>query len=408
MSSSITALIPTAIRHAAAAFRSAIVVVGAGGLFAASPSQAAAQQPDAASFAALRWRSIGPPRSGYISAPAGIPGDPTTYYVGTPAGGVFKTTNGGVTWKPIFDDVHVASIGAVAVAPSEPATVYVGTGNQSGWSFTPGNGVYKSLDGGTTWANVGLRASQYIGAIVVSPRDPNVVLVAVQGPRAAGRRGGAATATIAADGAERGVYRTTDGGRTWTRVLPTDGSFGASDLYLDFAYPQIVYAQSSGAGGGAATGTSIYKSTDAGVTWRPVPGRGLPDGARISAFAVSSGTQGRRLYALVMAGGGLYRSDDGGDTWTAGARALASAGGKIYADPQNPDVMYLMGTSMYRSTDGGRHVTSYWGAPSGADPRFLWIDPTNAKRMIAGVDQGAAISVDGGATFTPYYGLVNG
>src|SRR6266571_3061184 len=129
----------------------------------------------------LRWRSIGPPRSGYISAPAGIPGDPTTYYVGTPAGGVWKTTNGGTTWRPIFDDVHVASVGAVAVAPSEPATIYVGTGNLSGWSFTPGNGVYKSTDAGKTWTNVGLRASQYIGAIMVQPRTSNTVLVAAQG-----------------------------------------------------------------------------------------------------------------------------------------------------------------------------------------------------------------------------------
>src|SRR5207249_3809633 len=149
----------------------------------------------------------------------------------------------------------------------------------------------------------------------------------------------------------------------------------------------------------------------------PVAGCSLRDGARISAFASSSGTHGRRLYALASTGAGrgagaggrgLYRSDDGGETWNFGTRQLASAGGKIYADPQNPDVMYLMGTSMYRSTDGGRHVASFWGAPSGADPRFLWIDATNAKRIIAGVDQGAAISVDGGATFTPYYGIING
>lgn len=386
-------------------------------------SRAAAQQVKPAYFAELHWRSIGPPRSGYISAPAGVPGDPTTYYAGTPAGGVWKTTNGGTTWAPIFDDVHVASIGAVAVAPSEPNTIYVGTGNLSGWSFTPGNGVYKSTDGGKTWTNVGLRASQYIGAIIVEPRASNTVLVAAQGGRGGAGRGGAAAA--AAAGAvnptqvgERGVYRTTDGGRTWTRVLPADGSSGASDLYYDFSDPQIVYASLNVGGGGAGGGggTGIHKSTDGGATWTPVMGRGLPDGARISAFAVSSGTHGQRLYALATTGGGrggagdrgLYRSDDGGETWTFGTRQLASAGGKIYADPQNPDVMYLMGTSMYRSTDGGRHVASYWGAPSGADPRFLWIDPTNAKRMIAGVDQGAAISVDGGATFTPYYGIVNG
>jgi photosystem II stability/assembly factor-like uncharacterized protein len=265
--------------------------------------------------------------------------------------------------------------------------------------------VYKSTDGGKTWTNVGLRTSPYIGAVVVAPRDANAVLVAAQGR---GGRGGG-PGDRGADSAERGVYRTTDGGRTWTRVLPTAGPADASDLYYDFFDPQIVYASV------ATSGTGIHKSIDGGVTWQPVAGRGLPDGARIVAFAVSSGTHGRRVYAIAGAsgrggGGGraLYRSDDGGETWTFGTRRLASAGGKIYADPQNPDVVYLMGTSIYRSTDGGNHVTSFWGAPSGADPRFLWIDPTNSRRMIAGVDQGAAITVDGGASFTPYYGIVNG
>src|SRR6478735_5155528 len=174
-----------------------------------------AQQINPSYFAELRWRSIGPPRSGYVSAPAGVPGDPTTYYAGMPEGGVWKTTNAGNTWKPVFDDVHVASVGAVAVAPSEPATVYVGTGDRSGWSFTPGKGVFKSTDAGKTWTNVGLRTSPYIGAVIVAPRNPNVVLVAAQG------RGGRGAAPPGQAPDERGVYRTTDGGRTWTRVLPT-------------------------------------------------------------------------------------------------------------------------------------------------------------------------------------------
>src|SRR4029079_7267094 len=148
-----------------------------------------AQQINPSAFSGLRWRSIGPPRSGYVSAPAGIPGDPATYYVGLPEGGVWKTTNAGTTWKPIFDAVHVASIGAVAVAPSDPNVVYVGTGNQSGWSFTTGKGIYKSTDAGQTWTNVGLAKSQYMGGIVVDPRNANALLVAVLGPRAPGGRG---------------------------------------------------------------------------------------------------------------------------------------------------------------------------------------------------------------------------
>ncbi|MGA2259934.1 MAG: hypothetical protein ABSH28_00710, partial [Acidobacteriota bacterium] len=375
-------------------------------------------------FAELRWRSIGPPRSGYVSAPAGVPGDPTTYYAGMPEGGVWKTTNGGVTWKPIFDDVRVASVGAVAVAPSDPKVVYVGTGDQSGWSFTTGKGVYKSIDSGKTWTNIGLTSSRYIGGIVVDPRNADIVLVAALGPRAAGAggaRGGAGAGTTAVmDAGERGVFRSSNGGRSWIRVLPVDGSSGASDVWIDYFDPQIVYALlTAGAGGATApppaagSSTDVLKSTDGGVNWQPISGRGLPDGARISAFTVSSGTHGRRLYATAGGGRGaggraLYRSDDGGETWIFGTRQLASAGGKIYADPQHPDVVYLMGTAMYRSTDAGQHVAAFWGAPSGADPRFLWIDPTNSRRMLAGVDQGAAISVDGGESFSPYYGLVNG
>jgi photosystem II stability/assembly factor-like uncharacterized protein len=373
----------------------------------AAPS---ARQVNPSYFDGLKWRSIGPSRSGYVSAPAGVPGDPTTYYAGMPEGGVWKTTNGGTTWKPIFDSVHVPSVGAVAVAPSNPSVVYVGTGNQSGWSFTAGKGVYKSTDAGQTWTNIGLPDSQYIGGIVVDPRNADEALVAVQGGRGGGAGSGA-----------RGVYRTADGGRSWTRVLPADGSAGASDLYLDYGDPQIVFATLTAGGGpqaAAASSTGVHKSTDGGRTWTPVGGRGLPDGARIAAFAESSGTHGRRLYAVAggagRGGGGaaaaraLYRSDDGGETWVFGTRQLASAGGKIYADPQRPDVMYLMGTAVYRSTDAGAHVAAFWGAPSGADPRFLWIDPTNSKRMLAGVDQGAAISVDGGESWSPYYGIANG
>src|SRR3954470_11484885 len=301
---------------------------------AASPQ--AQQDVNPSAFGDLKWRSIGPPRSGYISAPAGVPGDPSTYYVGLPEGGVWKTTNGGNTWKPIFDEVHVASVGAVAVAPSDHNVVYVGTGNQSGWAFTVGKGIYKSTDAGKTWTNVGLPRSQYIGGIVVDPRDANTVLVAAIGPRPPGAgRGGA---DVPLEAGDRGVYRTTDGGRSWTRVLPAEGTAGATDVYLDYQDPQMVYALLTGGGAAAAPSTGAYRSSDRGATWQPVAGRGLPDGARISAMTLSSGTRGRRLYAVAGAGGGrgaganrgLYRSDDGGDSWTLGTRQLASAGGKMY------------------------------------------------------------------------------
>jgi len=390
-------------------------------LFACAFTGVSTEQLDPSVFADLHWRSIGPPRSGYISAPAGVPGDLTTYYVGLPEGGVWKTTNGGTTWKPIFDEQRVASIGAVAVAPSDPSVVYVGTGNQSSWSFTPGKGVFKSTDAGRTWTNAGLERSQYIGGIVVDPHDPNTLLVAVLGARRGAPAGARGAQTDTTDG-ERGVYRSTDGARTWTRVL--EANRGVSDVYQDYGDPGMTFALVAGGFGGreaptqTPASTGLYKSSDEGANWQPVGSKGLPGGARIAAFAVASGTYGRRLYAVATGGGrdaargdegrALYRSDDGGDTWTFGTAALASAGGKMYADPQNPDVVYLMGTAVYKSADGGRSVRAFWGAPSGADPRFLWIDPTNSRHMIAGVDQGAAISVDGGASWTPYYGLVNG
>ncbi|HEY4101217.1 MAG TPA: hypothetical protein VGM20_10100 [Gemmatimonadales bacterium] len=405
-------MIPPLTRPYRASSRS-IALAGALAVTVAAIASAQGITPDY--YAGMRWRSIGPNRSGYVAAVAGIPGDPNTYYVGLPEGGVWKTTDGGTVWNPIFDSVHVASVGAVAVAPSSPNTVYVGTGNSSGWSFTPGDGVYKSTDAGATWTNIGLHNSQYTSAIVVDPRQANTVLVAVQGGRGAEPPGDH----------ERGVYRSTDGGHDWTRVLGDDAT-GASDLSYDFDDPSIIYAtmQRAGAGGrgggapaapsgGASTG--IYRSADGGVTWKPIGGKGLPPGAAGFALAVASGTHGNRLYGEVRGGarggggpGGLYRSDDGGESWTLGTSAIASAGGHIYADPKNPDVAYLMGTSMYRSLDGGKHFVSYMGAPSGADIRLLWIDPTNPRRMIAGADQGPTISVDGGETWNGWYNMRNG
>ena len=378
---------------------------------AVPPPRARAQQVDSSYYDGMRWRSIGPYRAGNVYAVAGVPGDPTVYYIGTPEGGVWKTTDGGTVWRPIFDAEHVPSIGAVAVAPSNPDIVYVGTGDPSGWSFTPGDGVYRSNDSGATWQRVGLDATKYITALTVDPHDPDVVLVGALGARQFG--GGANTA--------RGIYRSTDGGRTWLHVLYVDAYTGVTGMSVDQSDPRIVFATVQRSAFGvsraardslAPVGAGIYKSTDGGASWTAVTGRGLPAAARGFDVAVASGTDGRRVYAEAQGAGrdagGLFRSDDGGETWELATRQLLSAGGSIYVDPKNPDVLYLMGTARYRSTDAGRHVEAYKGSAGGDDARDLWIDPQNPRRMLMGVDQGPTITVDGGETWTPWYNLPNG
>jgi len=391
---------------------SLLLLAGVAGPAASRGAEAQGVGPDY--YAGMRWRSIGPYRAGYISSVSGIPGDPAVYYIGTPESGVWKTTSGGTVWKPIFDAEGVPSVGAVAVSPSDPAVVYVATGGTAGGAATPGNGVYRSSDSGKTWRNVGLRETQTIGALVVDPRNANVVLVGALGPRTID--GTVATA--------RGVYRTADGGHTWKQTLYLDAYTGASEIVYDYSDPLVVYASLQRTAAGLppadlaklpALGAGIYKSIDGGVTWKQVGARGLPPGASSFAIAVASGTHGRRVYAEARNAGrgaagpaGLYRSDDGGTSWSLGTKQIASAGGHIYADPKNPDVVYLMGTSMYRSVDGGHSFESFMGAPSGDDIRQLWIDPSNPRRMLIGSDQGPTVTVDGGETWSLWYNLPNG
>ncbi len=374
-----------------------------------------AQPSDAAWFDALRWRLIGPFRAGRVSAVAGVPGDPTTYYIGTPDGGLWKTTDGGVVWKPIFDDVHVPSIGAIAVAASNPNIVYVGTGHN-----LLGKGVYRSADAGASWTHVGLDETRYITALVVDPRNPDIVLAGV----GSGGNFGSMVYYNNNPSAARGVYRTSDGGRTWTQTLTEGPNASVVDLAVDPSDARIVFASFSGGGGGAGAGRGgqrgagapaetaasppIYESADGGATWTRIAGDGLPAAASAN-VAVAPGTSSQRLYALVGGrGGGAYRSDDGGARWTLGTRRLASASGHVYVDPANPDVVYTMGTSMYRSTDAGRTFVAVKGAPGGDDNRSAWIDPKNPRRVIIGADQGPTITVDGGTTWTPWYVLPNG
>jgi photosystem II stability/assembly factor-like uncharacterized protein len=379
---------------------------------------ARARQADTAFTAGLRWRPVGPNRAGRVSAVAGVPGDPTVYYIGTPDGGLWKTTDAGTTWQPIFDAVHVPSIGAVAVAPSDAHIVYVGTGHN-----LIGKGVYRSADAGATWRAAGLADTKYITALVVDPRDPNVVLAGV----GSGGNFGSMVFYNNGPSAARGVYRTTNGGGTWTHVLTVDPGSGVVDLVRDPNDARHLYVSFSGGGGGggrgrgttaggatplaaAAPGPEVFQSIDDGATWTRLEGQGWPSGAGGVNLAVAAGAGGPRLFALVggRGGGGLYRSDDGGGHWALGTNRLASASGHIYADPHNPDVLYTMGTSMYRSTDGGRTLAAFKGAPGGDDNRSLWIDPTNAQRMIIGADQGPTITINGGVTWTPWYVVQNG
>jgi photosystem II stability/assembly factor-like uncharacterized protein len=347
---------------------------------------------------------LGPFRGGRVNGVAGVPGQPATFYFGSVGGGVWKTTNAGRTWTPVFDAQPIASIGAIAVAPSSPAVIYVGTGEadmRSQISF--GNGVYKSTDGGQTWTHVGLDATRQIARIAVDPRNKDVVFVAALG-HAYGPN------------PERGVYRSLDGGATWQRVLFVNEHVGAADVALDPHDVKVVYAAlwntrrppwsiyppSYGPGSG------LYKSTDGGTTWKALAA-GLPS-ERVGRIGVAvAPTNPRRVYAIVDAQqGGLYRSDDTGSTWTlmCAQPRLWERGwyfGKITVDPQNADVVYVSNTALYRSADAGKTWTAIKGAPGGDDYHQLWIAPEDPKRMVLASDQGAVVSVDGAQTWSSWY-----
>ncbi|HTV60051.1 MAG TPA: hypothetical protein VMJ93_14365 [Verrucomicrobiae bacterium] len=371
----------------------------------------ASRAPAAADFSELRWRLIGPFRGGRTIAAAGVPGKPYEYYFGGVAGGVWKTENAGLTWTPIFDKEPIASIGAIAVAASEPEVIYAGSGEadmRSDISF--GDGMYKSTDGGATWKNIGLEDSQQIGSVIVDPHDPNIVLVAALGHAYGPNE-------------MRGVYRTTDGGATWTKVLGKDDNTGAIDLCFDPGNSRVVYASLWQArrepwaayGPVSGPGSGLYKSLDGGVTWKQITGYGFPsEGLGRIGVAVAAGNGGRRVYAIVDAKeGGVYRSDDAGETWK---RVFSDVRvwqrgwyfGGVTVDPQNPDAVYVANTALYKSTDGGEHFEALKGAPGGDDYHQLWIAPENPRRMILACDQGASVSVDGGATWSSWYNQPTG
>jgi photosystem II stability/assembly factor-like uncharacterized protein len=370
------------------------------------PGASPAARVDPALYQALRWRLIGPFRGGRVLAVAGIPGDALHFYFGAVDGGVWETSDAGRTWQPIFDAEPVGSIGALAIAPSDPRTLYVGTGEADMRSdIAHGDGLYKTTDGGRHWAHVGLADTRQIGRILVDPRNAGVVYVAALG-HAYGPN------------AERGVFRSRDGGRSWTRVLYRDVDTGAIDLAFrpgapDTLYaalwqtrrpPWSVYPPSSGPGSG------LYVSHDGGDHWRQVTGGGFPQRPGRIGIAVAPGAPDR-LYALVDGSsteGGLYRSDDGGVHWlhVSGDRRIWQRGWyfcRLSVDPKNPDRIYVMDTSVLRSDDGGRRFIALKGDPTGDDFHEMWIDPTDPDRQILGVDQGTLITVDGGKTWSSWF-----
>lgn len=365
---------------------------------------AAAQSVSPDLYSGLKWRLIGPFRGGRAVAVSGVPGNSTTFYFGAVNGGIWQTTDTGVVWKPIFDSQHVASIGAIAVAPSDPKVIYAGTGESDIRSdLSSGDGVYKSTDAGQTWVNVGLRDSRQISRIVVDPRDANLVYVAALG-HAYGPN------------PQRGVYKSSDGGASWIKVLDQGPDIGAADLAIATGNPNILFAAMWRArrppwstyaplGG---SGTSLYRSQDAGKTWSRLTGNGLPDG-EWNRTAVAVSADGQRVYVLIDAPkAGLYRSDDGGNTWVlanSDRRITARSWyfGNLTLDPQNPDVIYVPSVALYRSEEGGKSFSVLRGAPGGDDYHQIWIDPQNSARMILGTDQGTTISVDYGKTWSTWY-----
>jgi photosystem II stability/assembly factor-like uncharacterized protein len=362
----------------------------------------AASKYDEHLFNGMKWRSIGPYRGGRVLAVTGIPGDPYTFYFGGVAGGVWRTTDGGLTWNPLFDKEAVSSVGAIAVADSNRNVIYVGTGEACiRGNISYGNGVYKSTDGGKTWTNVGLKDTRHIASVIVHPRNPDIVLVAALG-HAYGPN------------SERGVFRTTDGGKTWEKVLYKDGKTGAIDVVFDPNNPNVLFAAlyevqrtpwSLSSGG---PGSGLYKSIDGGTTWKHLEGHGLPSSIMGRIGVSVSGADSNRVYALIEAKdvSGLYRSDDGADSWTRindDQRLTQRAWyfTHIFADPKSIDTVYMLNTGLFRSADGGKTLTLL-PAPHG-DHHGLWIDPTDPRRMINGNDGGANITVDGGQSWSTQY-----
>ncbi len=358
-------------------------------------------------LAGLKWRLIGPFRAGRSVAVSGVVGNGATFYFGGVDGGVWKTDDAGVVWTPIFDQQHVASIGALEVAPSDPQIIYAATGESDIRSdLASGDGVYKSDDAGKTWQNIGLKDTRQISRLVVHPRDANILFVAALGHAYGPNE-------------ERGVFRSNDGGLTWQKVLFKGPQIGAADLAIAPDAPEILFAAMweahrppwSTYAPLAGEGSGLYRSNDGGTNWEQIKSQGFPAHTGRIGIAIARGTHGRRIYATVDAPdnqSGLYRSDDGGDTWTrvnADPRITSRAWyfSSITCDPNDPGVVYIPNVALYKLSDGGKTLGIVRGAPGGDDYHQLWIDPANSQRMGLATDQGTSITLNGGITWSSWY-----
>ena len=357
---------------------------------------------DSTLYNALEWRDIGPYRGGRSAAVTGVPGKPDLYYMGATGGGVWRTQDGGQTWKNISDGFFGGSIGAVAVAESDQNVIYVGGGEVTvRGNVSYGYGIHRSVDAGKTWQHVGLENSRHVPRIRVHPKDHNLVYAAVMGD-------------LFKPSEERGVYRSKDGGETWERILFANADAGAVDLILDPNNPRIIYASTwrirrtpySLESGGE--GSALWKSTDSGDTWTNISeNKGLPEGPLGIIGVTVSPVNSERVWAIMEAKeGGVFRSDDAGETWQKvnDSRALRQRAwyySRIYADTQDEEVVYVMNVRYHKSTDGGRTFKAY-NAPHG-DHHDLWIAPEDNQRMVIADDGGAQVSFDGGENWTTYY-----
>ena len=367
---------------------------------------AIAQTEDPLLFNCIKWRMIGPFRGGRTVGASGIASQPGVFYIGVNNGGVWKTNDYGLTWKPVFDEQPTGSIGDVAVAPSNPDVIYAGSGEGlQRPDLSTGDGIYKSVDKGKTWVNTGLRNAQQIGRLAIDPGNENRVFVAALGHPYGPNE-------------ERGVYRTLDGGKTWEKVFYIDENTGAIQVEVDPSNPNTIYADMwAGRQGPWENGqwkgpnSGLFKSIDGGTTWKKLT-KGLPtyeNGLGRIGFCIAP-SNGNRLYALTDAkdGAGLYRSDDAGETWTnlSSDERLWGRGddfAELKVDPKNADIVYDANVVVWKSVNGGKNWEAIKGAPGGDDSHRLWINPNNTDIILLAGDQGACITVNGGQTWSSWY-----